>query len=76
MKTTEQAITRKLNLVINYSSLTIYNFIRGAKAYERDIKLLDHVFVKTLIYARPALTTSTQQPTEKLHQFLGLMAMK
>ena len=61
-----------LDLLVNYVSPNIYDFIVDCKTFDEAIKTLDALFVKPVnqIFARHQLATRKQSPSENLDEFL------
>ena len=61
-----------LDLLVNYVSPNIYDFISDSKTYDEAIKTLDSLFIKPVnqIFARHQLATRKQSQTESLDEFL------
>ena len=62
----------KLDLLINFLSPTLYDFIADSTEYNAAIDILKNIYVKPAneIFARHVLSTTKQEPGQPLDQFL------
>ncbi|CAI9718276.1 Hypothetical predicted protein [Octopus vulgaris] len=69
----EDRIIDKLNLLINYLELNVYEFISEAKNYDQAVNTLKSVCIKprNIVMARHLLATRKQKAGESLDQFLN-----
>ena len=62
----------KLDILINYVSPNVYEYIADAASYDSAIKALEKLYLKPKneVYARHMLASRRQQPGETLDEFL------
>ena len=67
-----EAQTKKLELLINYISSAVYEYISECTTYDTAISILENLYVKpvTVIFNRNKLSTRTQQDGESIDMYL------
>lgn len=62
----------KLNILTNYVSGDIFEFIEGAELYDDAIEKLNSIYIhkRNELYARYLLSSRKQKPSESLEQYI------
>ena len=70
--TAQVADDQKLNVLINFVGLRVYEIISEITTYDAAMELLENTYIKpkNTIFARHLLATSKQEPGESLEQFV------